>query len=58
MRHPPLEEEGAAEPAAPIPHPAVRKEAEEARSDSVPRTKSGAEGRLLDISFELLIAPR
>ncbi|XP_017588494.1 PREDICTED: guanine nucleotide exchange factor for Rab-3A isoform X6 [Corvus brachyrhynchos] len=58
VRHPPLEEEGAAEPAAPIPYPAVRKEAEEARSDSEPRTKSGAEGRLLDISFELLIVPR
>lgn len=57
VRHPPLEEEGA-EAAAPIPHPAVGKEAEEARSDSEPGTNSGAEGRLLDISCYLLAAPR
>lgn len=52
VRHPPLEEEGAAEAAAPIPHPAVGKEAEE------PGTNSGAEGRLLGIFFYLLAAPR
>ncbi|XP_077035737.1 guanine nucleotide exchange factor for Rab-3A isoform X9 [Agelaius phoeniceus] len=58
VRHPPLEEEGAAQTAAPIPHPAVGKEAEEASSDSEPGTKSGAEGRLSDISLHLRPAPR
>lgn len=56
VRHPPLEEEGAAETAAPIPHPAVGKEAEEARSDSEPGTKGGAE--LSDISLHVLTAPQ
>lgn len=58
LRHPPLEEEGAAETAAPIPHPAVGKEGEEASRYSEPGTKSGAEGHLSDISLHVLPAPR
>lgn len=60
VRHPPPEEEGAAETAAPIPHPAVGKEEEEARRDSEPGTKSGAEGgaELSDISLHVLTALR
>ncbi|XP_014734293.1 PREDICTED: guanine nucleotide exchange factor for Rab-3A isoform X6 [Sturnus vulgaris] len=47
VRHPPFEEEGAAETAAPIPHPADGKEAEETRSHSEPGTNSGAQGHFL-----------
>lgn len=45
VRHPPPEAEGAAETAAPIPHPAIGKEAEEARIDSEPgRTAERRDG--------------
>ncbi|XP_068050392.1 guanine nucleotide exchange factor for Rab-3A isoform X5 [Anomalospiza imberbis] len=58
VRHPPLGEKRAAETAAPIPHLAVGKEAEGARSNSEPGTISRAEGRLWDICLRLLTAPR